>query len=370
MLKSANNNSPQHPVSATSDINMNGYNRKMPQKRCYEMPKYADPKKKMCKERIPQPKNTVAMLNELRHGLIYKLESQTGPVHAPLFTISVEVDGQKYLGQGRSKKVARIEAAATALRSFIQFKDGAVLSPLKPAGNLDFTSDEHLENDVSKSAITVDGQKKVPDKGPVMLLYELFNDVNFECINIDGAQNNCRFKMTVTINEKKFDGTGPSKKTAKNAAAKAALASLCNISYSPMVVPQKNVPLPIDDKSSSMELPQIHADTIGRLVLEKFMEVIKGQEAYSRRKVLAGIVMTENMNFCEAKVISVSTGTKCVSGEHMSVNGAVLNDSHAEIVSRRCLLKYLYAQLDLQCNQEKLVASCAPKSSPVREQFQ
>ncbi|KRK05825.1 uncharacterized protein Dyak_GE16707, isoform B [Drosophila yakuba] len=343
---------PYNPVSAPSDINMNGYNRKSPQKRRYEMPKYAAaPKKKICKERIPQPKNTVAMLNELRHGLIYKLESQTGPVHAPLFTISVEVDGQKYLGQGRSKKVARIEAAATALRSFIQFKDGAVLSPLKPAGNLDFTSDEHLENDVSKSAITVDGQKKVPDKGPVMLLYELFNDVNFECINIDGAQNNCRFKMTVTINEKKFDGTGPSKKTAKNAAAKAALASLCNISYSPMVVPQKNVPLPIDDKSSSMELPQIHADTIGRLVLEKFMEVIKGQEAYSRRKVLAGIVMTENMNFCEAKVISVSTGTKCVSGEHMSVNGAVLNDSHAEIVSRRCLLKYLYAQLDLQCNQ-------------------
>ncbi|KAH8415378.1 hypothetical protein KR222_006318, partial [Zaprionus bogoriensis] len=339
-------------ITITTEGNMNGYNRKSPQKRRYDMPKYAvPPKKKLGKERVPQPKNTVAMLNELRHGLIYKLESQTGPVHAPLFTISVEVDGQKYMGQGRSKKVARIEAAATALRSFIQFKDGAVLSPLKPAGNLDFTSDEHLENDANKNAIAVDGQKKVPDKGPVMLLYELFNDVNFECMNIDGAQNNCRFKMTVTINEKKFDGTGPSKKLAKNAAAKAALASLCNISYSPMMAPQKNAPLPIDDKSSSMELPQIHADTIGRLVLEKFMEVIKGQEAYSRRKVLAGIVMTENMNFCEAKVISVSTGTKCVSGEHMSVNGAVLNDSHAEIVSRRCLLKYLYAQLDLQCNQ-------------------
>ncbi|XP_034488208.1 double-stranded RNA-specific editase Adar isoform X3 [Drosophila innubila] len=352
MLNSANNNFVQHTVSVSTEGNMNGYNRKSPQKRRYDMPKYAvPPKKKSGKERVPQPKNTVAMLNELRHGLIYKLESQTGPVHAPLFTISVEVDGQKYMGQGRSKKVARIEAAATALRSFIQFKDGAVLSPLKPAGNLDFTSDEHLENDANKNAIAVDGQKKVPDKGPVMLLYELFNDVNFECMNIDGAQNNCRFKMTVTINDKKFDGTGPSKKLAKNAAAKAALASLCNISYSPMMAPQKNAPLPIDDKSSSMELPQIHADTIGRLVLEKFMEVIKGQEAYSRRKVLAGIVMTENMNFCEAKVISVSTGTKCVSGEHMSVNGAVLNDSHAEIVSRRCLLKYLYAQLDHQCNQ-------------------
>lgn len=59
------------------------------------------------------------------------------------------MDGQKYTGQGRSKKIARIEAAAAALRSFIQFKDGAVLTPLKPAINVDFTSDEHLENGIS-----------------------------------------------------------------------------------------------------------------------------------------------------------------------------------------------------------------------------
>ncbi|XP_055383248.1 double-stranded RNA-specific editase Adar [Condylostylus longicornis] len=183
-----------------------------------------------------------------------------------------------------------------------------------------------------------------------MLLYELFNDVHFDCSMVDGAQNNCRFKMTVTVNNCKFEGTGPSKKLAKNAAAKAALASLCNISYSPMMHPQKNLPIPIDDKTASMELPQIHADKIGMLVLEKFQEVIKGQESYSRRKVLAGIVMSENMNFNEAKVISVSTGTKCVSGEHMSVNGAVLNDSHAEIVSRRCLMKFLYAQLEKHLN--------------------
>lgn len=39
----------------------------------------------------PQPKNTVAMLNELRQGLIYTLEGQAGPVHAPIFTMSVEV---------------------------------------------------------------------------------------------------------------------------------------------------------------------------------------------------------------------------------------------------------------------------------------
>lgn len=40
---------------------------------------------------LQQPKNTVAMLNELRQGLVYNLESQTGPVHAPIFSMSVEV---------------------------------------------------------------------------------------------------------------------------------------------------------------------------------------------------------------------------------------------------------------------------------------
>lgn len=34
-----------------------------------------------------------------------------------------QVDGQKYLGQGKSKKLARIDAATCALRDFIQFKD-------------------------------------------------------------------------------------------------------------------------------------------------------------------------------------------------------------------------------------------------------
>lgn len=125
------------------------------------------------------------MLNELRQGLVYNLEAQSGPVHAPIFTMTVEVihqlfmidtvqkrlkkisyfpltvflpssdndwmeskqvDGEKYIGQGRSKKLARIQAAEAALRNFIQFKDGTALSPVKSAISMDFTSDDHLEN--------------------------------------------------------------------------------------------------------------------------------------------------------------------------------------------------------------------------------
>lgn len=87
-----------------------------------------------------------------------------------------------------------------------------------------------------------------------------------------------------------------------------------------------------------------------RLVLEKFNEITIGIENYNRRKVLAGIVMIENENIKTAKVVAVSTGTKCVNGEHMSISGTVLNDSHAEIVSRRCLMDFFYNQLELHTN--------------------
>jgi hypothetical protein len=36
----------------------------------------------------------VASLNELRKNLIYKIESQAGPVHAPIFRISVVVSNR------------------------------------------------------------------------------------------------------------------------------------------------------------------------------------------------------------------------------------------------------------------------------------
>lgn len=50
-------------------------------------------------------------------------------------------------------------------------------------------------------------KKPTPDKGPVMLLYELFNDVQIDCVSSDGVQHS-RFKMVATVNNQKFEGTG------------------------------------------------------------------------------------------------------------------------------------------------------------------
>lgn len=104
------------------------------------------------------------------------------------------------------------------------------------------------------------------------------------------------------------------------------------------------------NKKQTYELPQTFADSIGKLVLEKFAEATVNIENYSRRKVLAGIVMTENLDLKTAKVISVTTGTKCINGEYMSISGTSLNDSHAEIVARRCLMDFFYTQLELHTN--------------------
>lgn len=55
-------------------------------------------------------------------------------------------------------------------------------------------------------------------------------------------------------------------------------------------------------------------------------------------KVVAGIVLTDTRNN-NAWVISWATGTRTVNGNHMRMDGRAVNDSHAEILARRGLLR-------------------------------
>lgn len=96
-----------------------------------------------------------------------------------------------------------------------------------------------------------------------MLLHEIFNDAQFECLSSDGPQHS-KFKVQVVVNNGRFEGTGPSKKAARNAAAKAALATLCNISYSPMQQTAIAVPKLPHELGKNVELPQTFADVIGK----------------------------------------------------------------------------------------------------------
>ena len=63
------------------------------------------------------------------------------------------------------------------------------------------------------------------------------------------------------------------------------------------------------------------ANQIGQLVNNKYQELF-GATTYSKRRVMAGVVMCKNRDLENtAEVVCVSSGTKCVNGEQLSLKG-------------------------------------------------
>ncbi|XP_060525250.1 double-stranded RNA-specific editase Adar [Cylas formicarius] len=293
-------------------------------------------------------KNPVSILNELRVGLKYEVDSVLGPPHSPIFKVYVTLDGQKYYGTGSSKKTARACAAEEALKSFIQFPNNGFIisSNKKAAADLDFTVDQ------TSAKVKANGNNLLTDKtkSPVMVLNELYPNASYSFIHNDDDTVN-RFQTTITIANETFSGTGSSKKNAKVAAAKTALMKLRG--YCPIGISLATSGL----ETTHTQEKLLKADAIKELVMEKFQKVLADDLQHTKRKVLAGIVMTRGPTMDDAEVICVTTGTKCVSGEHMSLSGASLNDMHAEIIARRCLINYFYDQLELLTNPGTLSLS-------------
>lgn len=58
--------------------------------------------------------NAVMRLNQYRPGLEYRLTSQTGPVHEPVFTMAVDLNEKTYEATGPSKRAAKLNVATKA----------------------------------------------------------------------------------------------------------------------------------------------------------------------------------------------------------------------------------------------------------------
>uniref|UniRef100_A0A7N9ARQ9 Adenosine deaminase RNA specific B2 (inactive) n=1 Tax=Mastacembelus armatus TaxID=205130 RepID=A0A7N9ARQ9_9TELE len=339
------------------------------------------------------PKNALVQLNELRPGLQYRMVSQTGPVHAPVFSIAVEVNGLTFEGTGPTKKKAKMRAAELALKSFIQFPNApqahlAMGNMSNPSA--DFTSDQadfpdtlfkefesspcsdglSLCNSAAESELIssellrhgrllrhtldlmVQAQQRlggiVPEpeapKSPVALLNELRPGLRYACLSerVEGRRLRS-FVMAVRVDGQIFEGCGRSKKLAKTQAAQCALQALFNI----RTAPEGRTGLRASRKSCP-HLPQDFADSIFHLLREKYRSLVGGcSPVHCQHKSLAGIVMTRGLDLRNAQVVALSTGTKCIKGEYLSDQGQVVNDCHAEVMARRALLRFLYSQLEL-----------------------
>ncbi|KAI1229656.1 Interleukin enhancer-binding factor 3, partial [Lamprotornis superbus] len=194
----------------------------------------------------PQAMNALMKLNQLKPGLQYKLVSQTGPVHAPIFTMSVEIDGSTFEASGPSKKTAKLHVAVKVLQDMglptgVEGKDSgkgdesAEESDTKPVVVAPPPVVETVSTPTAASPPSDQTPENVKQQGPiltkhgknpVMELNEKRRGLKYELISETGGSHDKRFVMEVEVDGQKFQGAGSNKKVAKAYAALAALEKL------------------------------------------------------------------------------------------------------------------------------------------------
>lgn len=169
--------------------------------------------------------NPVMRLNQYQTRLEYRLVSQTGPVHEPVFTMSVEVKGKTYEASGPSKRAAKLNVAIKVL------KDLGLPTGLesKSESSGDAESSQKSDNAAASSATDEAGQGPLltkNGKNPVMELNEKRRSLKYVVLKETGRSSAKSFVMEVEVDGQKFQGTGSNKKEAKARAALAALEKL------------------------------------------------------------------------------------------------------------------------------------------------
>ncbi|TNN40917.1 Spermatid perinuclear RNA-binding protein [Liparis tanakae] len=155
-----------------------------------------------------QPMNALMRLNQIRPGLQYRLLSQSGPVHAPVFTMSVDLDGTVYEASGSSKKTAKLHVAVKVLQA-MGYPTGfdSDLDPMssdeKSDGEGKSETSSHTSNNAkhsTDSSNTLEVRTQGPiltasGKNPVMELNEKRRGLKYELISESGGSHDKRFVM-------------------------------------------------------------------------------------------------------------------------------------------------------------------------------
>ncbi len=183
------------------------------------------------------------------------------------------------------------------------------------------------------------------NRNPVSTLTEYCQankiDLNFLEMRECGPPHMKRFVMAACFDGKSYEAEATTKKEAKRMAADRALQDL-NLQQT--YLPQ----IPAQSASGTVQvasMPSTFPDKIAHLSHQFYAQIQSSVNIpQPGRKVIAAFVM-ENINIDELTVVAIGSGTRCVTGEQLSLQGMVVNDSHAEVIARRSLVRYFYKQL-------------------------
>ncbi|XP_041094892.1 double-stranded RNA-specific adenosine deaminase [Polyodon spathula] len=308
-------------------------------------------------------KNPVSMLMEYGQKSGNSCEflsvSQSGPAHDPRFTFRVRVGEQLFPPVvANNKKLARqlsAEAAVQVLmeenpQSFFTVKQQqqqlqVSFEPQDPAPSLSLCPSlapltvQELE---AAHAAGVGDLINYLNKNAISGLLEYARSKGFaaeiKLVHQEGPPHEPKFTYQAKVGGRWFPPVcANNKKQGKQEAADAALRVLIGEAEKAVRTGEFIMELPVSGST-------LH-DQIAMLSHQRFNALTARIQNYLLgRKILATFVMKrgeENLG----TVVSMGTGNRCVKGEELSLKGDTVNDCHAEIISRRGFIRFLYSEL-------------------------
>lgn len=301
-------------------------------------------------------------------GLIYKMHE-----HPPTWKVRHEVSSLTFKGL----KPVEVSSSAPAQKRAFPTADEqgheqlgakkhfqpADTSPTPPRSGVGVfgpsqrgtLSPSFKSNPVAQPASSLGSGKNPPDvlsnvaysainKNPVSALNEYVQKNRME-LTFETLSQGRAFVVAAKIDGKLFPSAeARNMKDAKREASDVALRTLLGRNMNEGI---EEGSLAITDPSASvLSKVSTHFDLIAALSLHKFLQIAASiSEKFAGRKVVACMIM-KNSPEDSGRVVAVGTGNRCVTGDRLSMEGKVVNDSHAEIVARRSLMRFFYRQLN------------------------
>ncbi|NXO43510.1 DSRAD deaminase, partial [Locustella ochotensis] len=305
----------------------------------------------------------------------FQLLSQEGPPHDPRFSYCVKMGDQIFPAVvGNSKKGAKQMAAEVAVKILSGESLPHVLPEqpdVKPHSNQ--SMHDIATPDESKVVKTqgVGELIKYLNVNPVSGLLEYARSngfaAEFKLIDQSGPPHDPKFVYQAKVGGRWFPAvTAHNKKQGRQEAADAALRVLIGESEKTermegMNATEVNLLPTLGLCQHILELCRVTCavvspsqlpvsgstlhDQMAMLSHQRFNTLTaRIQHSLLGRKILAAIVMRRGSKGMGV-VVSIGTGNRCVKGEELSLKGETVNDCHAEIISRRGFVRFLYSEL-------------------------